>query len=266
MLDGHAGEHRAGHDALTDRARGRRRIEGTAQTRAGATRDAVFDHSSREHAAAVARRRGRAARVAGILPPSRRNRRADRLRRGQGALASGRAAPPRAAQAVGRGRGGWGMIVGLLSDTHGKLRRAIFELFRGVDLILHAGDVGPLDIITELETIAPVHAVLGNTDSWELVPQLQEMLDLELEGRRVVVMHGHQLGSPAPRALRVAHAGAHVIVYGHTHRQHVERSGGTRVVNRGAAGPARFNLKPAVANLTLAAASAPAVELLPTEE
>ena len=158
------------------------------------------------------------------------------------------------------------MIVGLIGDTHGKLRPAIFELFRGVDLILHAGDVGPLDIITELETIAPVHAVLGNTDSWELVPQLQEMLDLELEGRRVVVMHGHQLGSPTPRLLRVAHPGADVIVYGHTHRQHVDRNGGTLVVNPGAAGPARFNLKPSVAKLTLAAASAPAVELLPIEE
>jgi putative phosphoesterase len=158
------------------------------------------------------------------------------------------------------------MIVGLISDTHGKLRPAIFELFRGVDLILHAGDVGPLDIITALETIAPVHAVLGNTDSWELIPQLQEVVDLELEGRRVVVMHGHQLGSPTPRLLRVAHPRADVIVYGHTHRQHVDQNGGTLVVNPGAAGPARFSLKPSVAKLTLDAGSAPAVELLPIEE
>jgi putative phosphoesterase len=158
------------------------------------------------------------------------------------------------------------MIIGLISDTHGKLRPAIFDLFRGVDLILHAGDVGPLDILTALESIAPVRAVLGNTDSWELTPRLQEVVELELEGRRVVVVHGHQLGSPTPALLRAAHPHADIIIYGHTHRQHIDGNGRTLVVNPGAAGPARFNLKPSVAKLTLSVGSDPNVELLPIQE
>jgi hypothetical protein len=157
------------------------------------------------------------------------------------------------------------MIVGLISDTHGTLRPAVFDAFRGVDLILHAGDVGPLDIITALETIAPVHAVLGNTDGMELVPRAQELVELELEGKRVVVLHGHQLGSPTPGLLRVAHPNANVIVYGHTHRQHVEERAGCLVVNPGAAGPARFSLKPSVAKLTLETGAEPAIELVPLE-
>lgn len=157
------------------------------------------------------------------------------------------------------------MIVGLISDTHGKLRPVIFDVFRGVDLILHAGDVGPLDIITALETIAPVHAVLGNTDGWELAPRLQELLELDLVGRKVVVQHGHQLGSPTPGLLRAAHPHADIIVYGHTHRQHIDESAGALVVNPGAAGPARFSLKPSVARLTLEVGVAPAVELLPLD-
>jgi uncharacterized protein len=155
------------------------------------------------------------------------------------------------------------MNVGLISDTHGKLRPGVFELFRGVDLILHAGDVGPLHIITMLEQIAPVHAVLGNTDGWELAPHAHELVELELEGWRIVVLHGHQLGSPTPELLRAAHPEADIIVYGHTHRQHIDRSGSSLVVNPGAAGPARFRLQPSVGMLTLAAGIEPAVELLP---
>jgi putative phosphoesterase len=157
------------------------------------------------------------------------------------------------------------MIIGLISDTHGKLRPAVFDQFRGVDLILHAGDVGPLEIITALETIAPVHAVLGNTDGWELAPRVQELVELVLEGRRVVLVHGHQLGSPTPGRLRAAHPHADIIVYGHTHRQHVDDSGPCLVVNPGAAGPARFSLKPSVARLTLAPGSEPSIELLPLD-
>jgi len=152
------------------------------------------------------------------------------------------------------------MRIGLISDTHGKLRPRVFEVFEGVDLILHAGDVGPLDIITELEAIAPAHAVLGNTDSWELRPRIREQVELELEGKRVVLVHGHQVGAPTAARLIPPHPGAHITVYGHTHRQRVDRVNGTLVINPGAAGAARFDLKPAVAILTLERDSEPVVE------
>jgi uncharacterized protein len=73
------------------------------------------------------------------------------------------------------------------------------------------------------------------------------VVELELAGRRVVLLHGHQLGSPTPERLRGAYPDADVIVYGHTHRQRVDVMDGCMIVNPGAAGPARFDLKPAVA-------------------
>ena len=155
------------------------------------------------------------------------------------------------------------MLIGLISDTHGLLRPGVFDVFRGVELILHAGDVGPLDIITQLETLAPVHAVLGNTDQWDLVPRVREIVELELAGHRVVVVHGHAFGSPTPAKLRSAYPHANIIVYGHTHKQLIDQRDHSLVVNPGAAGPPRFQLKPCVALLTLHAGTAPSVALQP---
>jgi uncharacterized protein len=152
------------------------------------------------------------------------------------------------------------MIVGLISDTHGRLRAEVFERFAGVDLILHAGDVGTIDIIIELEAIAPVHAVLGNTDMAALEPRVKEVVVVDLEGHRVVVIHGHQFLSPAPEPLRRAYPDADVIVYGHTHRQRTDWLDGCLIVNPGAAGPARFDLKPSVALLMLNPGETPAIE------
>lgn len=152
------------------------------------------------------------------------------------------------------------MRVGLISDTHNRLRPEVFDIFDGVDVILHAGDVGDMDIIVELETIAPVHAVMGNTDSPALRRRVQDEVRLELDGHRVVVVHGHLLGSPTADLLRGAYPDADVIVYGHTHRQRVDRRDGCVIVNPGAAGAARFDLKPSVALLTLDEGVQPVVE------
>lgn len=152
------------------------------------------------------------------------------------------------------------MRIGLISDTHNRLRPEVFGIFEDVELILHAGDVGGMDIIVELEAIAPVHAVMGNTDSPALRPRVRDEVLLELEGHRVAVVHGHMLGSPTPRLLRSSYPEANVIVYGHTHRQRVDELDGCLIVNPGAAGAARFDLKPSVAILTLEQGSSPQVE------
>ena len=142
------------------------------------------------------------------------------------------------------------MRIGWISDTHGQLRPQVFEHFQGVKLILHAGDVGSEDILTELNTIAPVHAVVGNTDTFPLIEKLPEVQELKLRKRNVVVTHGHKLGgTPTPELLRRAHPGANIIIYGHTHQPYVGRTEGTLIVNPGAAGPARFRLKPSIAIL-----------------
>jgi uncharacterized protein len=141
--------------------------------------------------------------------------------------------------------------VGLISDTHGKLRPEVFDRFHSVDLILHAGDIGSPDIITELETIAPVRAVHGNTDDFAIRKLYGEELDEELEGKYIKVVHGHMLGSPNPANLRAAYVHADLIVYGHTHKALCDDASRPIVVNPGAAGPARFNLKASVAILDL---------------
>ncbi len=143
------------------------------------------------------------------------------------------------------------MRIGLISDTHGRLRNEVFTLFEGVDRILHAGDIGPLGILTDLEAIAPVTAVWGNTDRFDVRERVREVAQLELDGREVVVIHGHQLGSPRPGSLRAAHPEADVIVYGHTHRPLVDDGEGVLVVNPGSAGAARFGIPPSVAVLHL---------------
>jgi uncharacterized protein len=151
------------------------------------------------------------------------------------------------------------MRIGLISDTHGRLRPEVFAALDGVDLILHAGDIGPADILDELEAIAPVHAVLGNTDMPGLRPRAHDELELELEGQRVVLLHGHALGAPTPEGLRAAYPDATIIVYGHTHRPRVDILDGCLIINPGAAGPARFELKPSVAVLVLEPGTAPDV-------
>ena len=118
----------------------------------------------------------------------------------------------------------------------------------GVDLILHGGDVGGPAVLLALAAIAPVHAVCGNTDSPH--DHLPPAIDTTLEGVRIHVSHGHELGSPTPEAL-VARYAAEVIVYGHTHRRLLTEIGTTIVINPGAAGPRRFNVLPSLALLTL---------------
>ena len=87
-----------------------------------------------------------------------------------------------------------------------------------------------------------------------------------MAGRRIVVVHGHQLGSPTADRLVEAYPEADIIVYGHTHRQRVDQVGERLVINPGAAGPPRFNLKPCVALLTIDEDSAPHVEHIPFTE
>lgn len=151
------------------------------------------------------------------------------------------------------------MLVGVLSDTHSLIRPEALQALAGVDVILHAGDVGGPSVIDALERIAPVHAVLGNVDLPD--GSLPKHVHLELDGVTIHVSHGDELGTPTPAGL-LARYDADVIVYGHTHKPLVERHGRRLVVNPGAAGPRRFELKPSVARLRIEAGRAEA-EVVP---
>lgn len=153
-------------------------------------------------------------------------------------------------------------LIGLISDTHGLVRPRVHEALAGVELILHAGDVGGDEVLDELALIAPVVAVYGNTDA-PGQSRLTEAIDRTIGGVSIHVSHGHEVGSPTPARL-LARYTAQVIVYGHTHRQHVAHVDGRLVVNPGAAGAKRFKLEPSVARLRIAAGVAE-VELVPLE-
>ena len=138
--------------------------------------------------------------------------------------------------------------IGLISDTHGLVRPGVFDALRGVEVILHAGDVGS-GVLAELRAIAPVMAVSGNTDPIG-DPELAQSVEREFDGVRVHVSHGHELGSPRPATLLAAYD-ADVIVYGHTHTPLVQQADGRWVVNPGAAGPRRFSLPASLARMTI---------------
>jgi putative phosphoesterase len=141
-------------------------------------------------------------------------------------------------------------IIGLISDTHGLLRPEVHAALSGVSRILHAGDVCGDEILDELSLVGPVTAVAGNCDPPD-DPRLPASIDLEIDGVRIHVSHGHELGVPTPAGL-LARYDADVIVFGHTHRPLVRRvADGRLLVNPGSAGARRFDLKPSVALLTI---------------
>lgn len=140
-------------------------------------------------------------------------------------------------------------VIGLISDTHGQLRAGVHQALEGVELILHAGDVGGDEILDELALIAPVEAVYGNTDA-PGNPRLSAQIVREIGGLVIQVQHGHESGRLTADAL-LERFNADVLVYGHTHRQSVTKREGRLVINPGAAGPRRFHLMPSVARLTI---------------
>jgi putative phosphoesterase len=156
------------------------------------------------------------------------------------------------------------MRLGVIADTHGLLRPEVFQAFSGVDHILHAGDLGSLDLLTELEALAPVTAVYGNTDEEEVRRRLPRVANLELEGFDVVVTHGDQLGSPTPDQLNATFPEAQIIIYGHTHRPLLTVVDVVvTVMNPGGAGHRRFGLPPSVGILELEPGIPPRGRLLP---
>ncbi len=144
------------------------------------------------------------------------------------------------------------MRLGVISDTHGLLRVEVLEVFGGVDHILHGGDVGKWDVLVDLQALAPVTAVYGNVDGFEIQSKLPQVAEIELDGFRIVVTHGDQLGKPTPAKLHEAFPSAEIIVYGHTHKPLLELVDKTvTVMNPGGAGAPRFGLAPSVGILEL---------------
>lgn len=156
------------------------------------------------------------------------------------------------------------MRLGIIADTHGLLRPEVFSVFEQVDRIFHAGDIGSLDILNELEAIAPVTAVYGNTDGFALRDRLPDVVDVEIDGFRLLLTHGDALGVPTPEKLNRSYPDAEVILFGHTHRPLLTIVDSVvTVMNPGAAGPRRFDVQPSVGIMELEPGIPPRARVVP---
>jgi uncharacterized protein len=136
------------------------------------------------------------------------------------------------------------MKIGIISDTHGLLRPEIPKVFHGVDLIVHAGDIGRAAVLEALRDLAPVVAVKGNVDRGEWAKSLPEAQVVEAQAVFLYVIHEIErldLDSSA--------AGFGAVIHGHSHIPLAVEKSGVLYLNPGSAGPRRFRLPVSVAIL-----------------
>jgi len=138
--------------------------------------------------------------------------------------------------------------IGLISDTHGLMRSEAVSALQGVELILHAGDIGKPQILEQLQAIAPVLAVRGNNDQGEWAEAVPEHQLVEVETGLIYVLHDVKALDLDPTA-----AGIQAVISGHSHRSSVQERAGVLFVNPGSAGPRRFKLPVSVGVLQVGA-------------
>lgn len=130
--------------------------------------------------------------------------------------------------------------IGVISDTHGRLSASVFERLEGVDRLYHCGDFGSLDVVLELQAIAPLSGVAGNCDPWPVAGQFTEELVEQTPLGTVALLHGDRYGHD-PRAIVAgmqrdfAEAAPRLCCFGHTHRRHLESRNGCHFLNPGSA-------------------------------
>jgi hypothetical protein len=137
-------------------------------------------------------------------------------------------------------------LVGIISDTHGRLPRSLAQAFEGVDLIIHAGDIGEPEILQALEKIAPTFAVRGNMDFGQWADRLAAEETIEISQTRLVVLHDVFRFKPKP-----GKAAPDVVISGHTHRPLQEENQGIIYINPGSAGYPKYGQYPTVALLQI---------------
>jgi uncharacterized protein len=149
------------------------------------------------------------------------------------------------------------MLFGVISDTHGLLRTEAINALNGVDMILHAGDIGSDEILVSLERIGPVVAVRGNNDKTGLAGKLPETATVLVGHSSIFLIHDiKQIGMEGN--------GHQVLVFGHSHKPSVEYRDDVLFLNPGSAGRRRFKLPISVALLEITAQGA-AAKIIPLD-
>lgn len=140
------------------------------------------------------------------------------------------------------------MEIGIISDTHSLVRPQVYDAFEGVDLILHAGDIGSHDVIIELEPIAPIKAVAGNNDG-HLSHKFEEKVSFELVQRTFNLQHILDV-IPEEKSADLSLI-KEIFIFGHSHQPMNRQVGDTLYFNPGSAGPRRFSLPITVGRITV---------------
>ena len=136
--------------------------------------------------------------------------------------------------------------LGVISDTHGLVRPEALAALKGVERIVHAGDIGSPDVLSQLGRVAPVVAVRGNNDRDAWAASIPETEVVEIGGVSLYVLHDlHELDLD-PRA-----AGFAAVIAGHSHQPRMDERDGVLYLNPGSAGPRRFKLPISLARLTV---------------
>jgi putative phosphoesterase len=136
--------------------------------------------------------------------------------------------------------------IGLISDTHGLLRREAAAFLLGSDLIVHAGDICDPSVLDALRAIAPTTAVRGNNDRGDWAKSIRASELIQVAGIVLYAIHDIAEIDIDPEA-----AGVRVVVFGHSHRPSAELRGGVLYVNPGSAGPRRFGLPISLAEVSV---------------
>ena len=140
------------------------------------------------------------------------------------------------------------MRIGVISDTHGLLRPEALAALRGVDRILHAGDIGNPEILERLRNLAPVTAIRGNVDNGPWAASLSETEVFEVGGVSIFMLHNLGQLDLKPEA-----AGFRIVICGHSHQPKSEKKNGVLYFNPGSAGPRRFQLPVSIGMLEISA-------------
>ena len=123
-------------------------------------------------------------------------------------------------------------IIGVISDTHGLVRPEAIAALKGVELIIHGGDIGKAEVLQSLSSIAPVCAIRGNNDRESWAKKLPDMLKLQINGIKFQVIHDVNEFENDLNG-----AGIHAVVSGHSHKPSVIERAGVLFINPGSAGP-----------------------------
>jgi putative phosphoesterase len=138
-------------------------------------------------------------------------------------------------------------LIGVISDTHGLLRPEAVTALQGVELIIHAGDIGSAQVLEELRAIAPVVAVRGNNDHEGWAKALADIEIIDVNGEKLCVLHDVKQLAMDAQLERIG-----VVIAGHSHHPQIEHRGKVLFLNPGSAGPKRFKLPTTVAKLHVA--------------